>query len=261
MISPSSTNPKVTRDASGKPRRYIFRVCFIDPFQGTVMAKFARETLKKTRAAILRDIKNDYSVGLANYFTREFKKRGGTIVADVPYSEGDKDFRAQLTAIKSHNPDCVFVPGYYNEAGSIARQARELGIRVPLLGGDGWDSPKLTEIGRDAINGCYFSNHYSHEDRSARVQDFVKSFKREFRETPNGLAALGYDAARVLFQSMERAKELDGTKLADAIAGTKNFKGVTGDISINQHHDAVKPAVVLEVRGGQFKYVTTINPS
>ena len=255
MISPSSTNPKVTELGD-----YIFRVCFIDPFQGTVMAKFAAENLKLKKVAILRDVKNDYSVGLADYFAKKFKEMGGTIVADQAYSSGDTDFKTQLTNIKGKGPEALMVPGYYTEVGLIARQAREAGITVPLLGGDGWDSPKLAEIGGKSVEGSYFSNHYSQEDQSAVVQTFVTEYKKAYNAVPDGLAAMGYDAALVLADAMNRAPDLNSASVRTAIAQTVNFPGVTGTITINSDRNAVKPAVVLVVENGQYKYRTTITP-
>ena len=255
MISPSSTNPKVTEIGD-----YIFRVCFIDPFQGLVMSRFAIETLKIKKAAILRDVKNDYSVGLANVFTQAFTKAGGAIVDDKSYSAGDIDFKSQLTAIRSKNPEAIFVPGYYTEVGLIARQARELGIKVPLMGGDGWDSPKLKEIGGDAINGSYFSNHYSAEDKSPNVQKFIADYKKAHNEVPDGLAAMGYDAAKVLADAMTRAPDLSSASIRKALAETKDYRGVTGMITIDEKRNATKSAVVLNIDAGQFKYQTTIKP-
>lgn len=255
MVTPSSTNPKVTEQGD-----YIFRVCFIDPFQGHVMAKFAAENLKAKKVAILRDVKNDYSVGLANFFIETFKKSGGEIVIDQSYSAGDIDFKSQLTAIRSKNPEAIFVPGYYTEVGLVARQARELGIKATLLGGDGWDSPKLKEIGGVALDNSYFANHYSHEDKSPVVQDFSKKFQAQFNVVPDGLAAMGYDAAIVLADAMNRAKSFDSKDVRDALAETQNFAGVTGKISIDKNRNPVKSAVVLKVINGDFKYQTTINP-
>jgi len=255
MISPSSTNPGVTQVGD-----YIFRVCFIDPFQGLVMAKFATNTLKVKNVAILRDIKNDYSVGLADVFIENFKKMGGKIVADQSYSEGDTDFSAQLTSLKSANPQAVFVPGYYGEVGLIARQAKKLGLNAPLMGGDGWDSPKLFEIGGDSLNGAYFSNHYSVDDPSAAIQKFVGEYKARYGATPDALAALAYDAAHILVDSMKKANSTDGPKLRDAIAQTKDYPGVTGRITIDQDRNSVKPAVVLQVKDGKLAYVETITP-
>lgn len=255
MVTPSSTNPKVTQQGD-----FIFRVCFIDPFQGKVMATFARDNLKVSKVAVLRDVKNDYSVGLADFFTQTFKEKGGTILIDQSYSAGDMDFKAQLTAIRSKNPEAIFVPGYYTEVGLIARQARELGIKAPLLGGDGWDSDKLTQIGGRAIAGSFFSNHYSNEDQSPLVQDFIKRFRAKHQSDPDGLSSMGYDAMKVLADAMTRAKSLDGQDVRDALAVTKDFKGVTGNITIDENRNPVKPAVVLEVTEAGYKYRTTIAP-
>lgn len=255
MVSPSSTNPQVT--ALGD---YIFRVCFIDPFQGQVMAKFALDTLKVKKVAILRDVRNDYSVGLANFFIETFKAGGGEIVVDQSYSAGDVDFKAQLTAIREKKPEAVFVPGYYTEVGLVARQAKELGLNVPLMGGDGWDSPKLTEIGGKSIEGSYFSNHYSHEDKAAHVQDFIAKYKADYKVIPDGLAAMGYDAAKVLFEAMKKSPGLTTKEIRDQLAQTKDYQGVTGKITINEKRDAVKSAVVLRVDKDGFKYQTTVAP-
>jgi branched-chain amino acid transport system substrate-binding protein len=254
MISPSSTNPAVTQKGD-----YIFRTCFIDPFQGTVAAKFALDTLKAKKAAILTDQKNDYSVGLTEFFTESFGK-GGEIVASETYSEGDTDFRAQLTNIKSKNPDVIYIPGYYTEVGNIAVQARSLGMKQPLMGGDGWDSPKLFAIGKDAIQGSYFSNHYSADSTDPRVVKFVADFQKRYNERPDALAAVGYDAALVMIDSIKRAGSTDRAKIRDAIAATKNYPGVTGTITIDKDRNAIKPAVILQVKGNKAVYVTTVKP-
>lgn len=255
LISPASTNPDITKVGD-----YIFRVCFIDPFQGFVGAKFARENLKVKRAAILRDVKNDYSVGLADVFATEFKKMGGEIVADLSYQSGDIDFKAQLTQIRSKNPEIIYVPGYYTEAGLIALQTRQLGIKAPLLGGDGWDSDRLSEIGKDAINGNYYSNHYTSESTDPIVTEFIKKFKAKYNENPDAFAALAYDAARILAQAIERAPELTSKAIRDELARTKDFVGVTGKISMNENRDAIKSAVIVQVNGNQRKFITTITP-
>lgn len=255
MISPSSTNPKVTEVGD-----YIFRVCFIDPFQGSVMAKFAAENLQAKKVAILRDVKSDYSVGLSKFFTEAFKKAGGEIVVDQSYSSGEVDFNSQLTSIRAKKPDAIFVPGYYTEVGLIAKQARKLGIKVPLLGGDGWDSEKLHEIGGKSLNNSYFSNHYSQDDQSPAVQNFIKNYKASYNKIPDGLAAMGYDAALVLFAAMEKTKAAGPAETRDALAKTKDFQAVTGKISIDEKRNASKPAVVLEVKDGKFLYKTTVNP-
>ncbi len=255
MISPSSTNPKVTTIGD-----YIFRVCFIDPFQGEVMAKFAAETLKVKKVAILRDVKSDYSLGLSDYFKAAFVKGGGEIVVDQTYSSGDVDFNSQLTSIRSKKPEVIFIPGYYTEVGLIAKQARKLGIKVPLLGGDGWDSTKLYEIGGKSLNNSYFSNHYSKDDQAPSVQTFVKNYEAAYKATPDGLAAMGYDAALVLIAAMEKTKNLTPKEIRDAIASTKDFSAVTGKISIDDKRNARKPAVDLEVKDGKFLYKSTVSP-
>jgi branched-chain amino acid transport system substrate-binding protein len=257
MISPSSTNPEVT--AIGD---YIFRVCFIDPFQGTVMAKFAHDTLKATKVAILKDVASDYSMGLAKFFTQTFTdpKMGGTIVKESSYHKGDMDFKAQLTELKSAKPDAVYLPGYYTDVGLIVQQARELGITVPFMGGDGWDSEKLYELGGKALNGCYFSNHYSVQDPSPRIQKFIADYKAAYGGVPDALAALGYDAMRVAADAVARSKSFSGPDVRDAIAATRDFDGVTGKISLDALRNAVKPAVVLKVEDGKQVYQTTIAP-
>lgn len=255
MITPSSTNPKVTEVGD-----FVFRVCFIDPFQGTVMAKFATETLKIKKVALLRDMKSDYSVGLADFFTQKFKELGGEIIADASYQSGDVDFKAQLTQIKSKSPDGIFIPGYYTEVGLIARQARELGIKAVFMGGDGWDSEKLSEIGQDAINGGYFSNHYSNESTDPVAVDYAKKFQEKYKKSPDGLSAAGYDAAKILVKALESAAEISPKGIRDELAKIKDYPGVTGKITIDEKRNATKSAVVVQVQGKVNKYVTTINP-
>jgi len=259
MITPSSTNARVTRDG-GKLRAYVFRVCFIDPFQGTVMAKFARETMKIGKVAVLRDVSNDYSVGLADFFAAKFKELGGQIVSDQSYKDDDKDFKAQLTAIKNKGPEALYVPGYYGAVALIARQARELGMKQPLMGGDGWDSAQLYEVAKGALDGSYFSNHYSQENPDPLIQDFIKRYKESFGQVPDGLAATGYDAARIAIEAMEKAKDLSGPAIREVLAQTKGFRGVTGNISIDADHNAVKPAVVLKIDKNAAHYAATVNP-
>jgi branched-chain amino acid transport system substrate-binding protein len=255
MVTPTSTNPKVT--AIGD---YVFRVCFIDPFQGFAMAKFARENLKLNKVAVLRDLKSDYSTGLTDVFTRKFTEMGGKIVAVETFSQGDSDFRGQLTAIKRANPDGIYVPGYYSEVGVIARQAKELGLTVPIMGGDGWDSEKLFELGGSAVEGNYFSNHYSSDDPSPRVQQWVAAYKAAYGVVPDALATLAYDAANVAIDAMKRAPDLSGKSIRDALAQTKDFPGVAGTITMDDNRNAVKPLVILKVGSGKFEYVTTVTP-
>ena len=255
MISPASTNPKVTEVGD-----YIFRVCFIDPFQGTVMANFARKTLKLQNVAVFTDVKSDYSLGLAKFFKERFTSDGGKIAVEQNYSAGDKDFNAQLTAIKAANPDGIFLPGYYTEVGLIVLQARQLGITCPIFGGDGWESSSLVPIGGKALEGCYFSTHYSPESTSPAVQNFVKAYKAKYNQTPDAMAALGYDSAMILADAMKRAGTIDPAKVRDALAATKDFHGVTGDITIDANRNASKPAVILEIKNGGFHFVQTVSP-
>jgi branched-chain amino acid transport system substrate-binding protein len=275
MITPSSTNPKVTQVGD-----FIFRMCFIDPFQGTVMAKFTALDLKLQRVAVLKDVKNEYSVGLSQFFTQAFVQLGGQVVVEQAYSAGDQDFRAQLTAIKAKKPQAIYLPGYYTEAGLIARQARELGITVPILGGDGWESDQLIGIGGEALEGCYYSNHFAVDNPDSTLQGFLARFKAKFGAEPNAISGLAYDAANVLFGSMEQLHAQDpnafaalgsnkaGTserkeacrKIRDLIAATKGYVGVTGTITLDENRNASKPAVVLEIKGGKKVYNTMIAP-
>ncbi|MFN8178628.1 MAG: ABC transporter substrate-binding protein [bacterium] len=275
MITPSSTNPAVTRVGD-----CIFRMCFLDDFQGGVMARFAADSLRVKRAAILKDVKNDYSVGLAQFFTDAFGAAGGSVVIEQAYSAGDQDFRAQLTAIKAKSPDIVVVPGYYTEAGLIARQARELGITAPLLGGDGWESEQLLKIGGEALDGCFYSNHWALDKPDPRLQEFLAKYRARFQGDPDSMAGLGYDAARVLFAALERLATEDpatfaglgtskaGTparrkataKLRDLIAATRDYAGVTGTITLDLNRNASKPAVIIGVEHGQKVFRATMAP-
>jgi branched-chain amino acid transport system substrate-binding protein len=246
MISPSSTNPDVTDIGN-----YIFRVCFLDDFQGWVVAKFAHDNLKAAKVAILYDQSQAYSSGLADFFEKAFKEMGGTIATRQAYTGGNLEISSQLQQIKNSNPDAIFLPGYYSDAGTIIRKAREAGIKAVFLGGDGWDSEELPKIAGDAINGNYFANHYAPEEPRPEVKNFVEKYTKEYGSTPDGLAALGYDAALVLFDAMERAPSLKGPELRDALAATKNFTGVTGTFSIDANRNAKKSAVIVEYKGGK----------
>lgn len=254
MISPSSTNPQVTKIGD-----MIFRVCFIDPFQGYVGAKFAHDNLKLTTAATLYNRAQAYSAGLNEEFVKNFKQLGGEVLIQQAYSDGDNDFSAQLTAIREKHPQFIYIPGYYTEVVTIAKQARKLGITCPMIGGDGWVSDELKNAG-SALDGCYFSDHYAKEDKRPEVQTFLAKYKAAYGSAPDSMAALGYDAANLLFDAMTRAKSLSGTDLAAAIAATKDFKAVTGSITINKNRDADKIAVIQKLEGGVFSYYTTIQP-
>jgi branched-chain amino acid transport system substrate-binding protein len=256
MIAISSTAPRVTELGN-----YIFRVCFIDPFQGAVLAKFARDSLHAQRVAILTSVDNAYSVGISKVFREKFTAAGGVIVADQRHSEGDKDFRAQLTAIKAANPDAIFHSGNYTEGALICRQARALGFTGPLIGGDAWEAPQLIEIGGAAVEGVYYSTHGSPESTAPEVRNFVRKFRARWDdETPDSIAALGYDAAGLLADAIKRAGTTDEPQLRDAIAATKDFAGVTGRITIDEQRNATKSAVILTVKDGRFKYVETVQP-
>lgn len=257
MISPSSTNPAVTEKGE-----YIFRMCFIDSYQGESMANYISKQLKMNRAAILVDVKSDYSTGLAQFFERAFVANGGRIVVKQSYAKGDNDFRSQLTSIRSANPQVIFIPGYYNDIGQIAIQARDLGITQPLAGGDGWESPKLVEIGGKALEGSFYSNHYFAGDAQPLVRQFVEQYRERFGQTPDSLAALGYDSAKVLANAMSQAAQLDGPAIRDQIAATKNFPGVTGTITLGPDRNPTgKKLVILEVRNGNVVLKDTIDPS
>jgi branched-chain amino acid transport system substrate-binding protein len=255
MVSPSSTNPKVTQIGD-----YIFRVCYIDPFQGKVMATFTRQTLKLDKVAILKDVKNDYSIGLADAFQKAFVASGGTIAVEQSYAAGDTDFSAQVTAIKSSGAQAIWVPGYYAEVGAIARTAARLGVKVPLLGGDGWDAPELFTIGGDALNGSYFSNHFAPDQASALSQKFVADFKAKYGQEPTGLGALGYDGVMVIADAIKRAGKVDPTAIRDALAVTKDYEAVTGKITMDKDRNPEKSVVVLKIDGGKAKYEALVNP-
>ncbi len=256
MISPSSTNPKVTEVGD-----YIFRVCFIDPFQGTVMANFASKTLNAKKVAVFTDAKSDYSKGLAKFFKEKFVANSGTIAVELDYNGGDKDFKAQLTAIKAANPDGIFVPGYYTDAALICVQAKQLGLTVPLFGGDGWESEKLVEIGGAAVEGTCLSTHYHPDVGSDQSRKFVENYRKRWKgKTPDALAACAYDSALVLADAIRRAGGTDGQKLRDALAATKDFAAVTGRITINERRDATKAAVILQVKDGKYQYLETVAP-
>jgi branched-chain amino acid transport system substrate-binding protein len=258
MISPASTNPVVT-DAGD----YVFRVCFTDDFQAAVVGYFAFDQGCRN-VAIFKDIKNDYSVAFAANFSKEIQRLGGKVVGEQVFQEGDTDFKAQLTTLAAAKPDAILVPGYYSEVGTIARQAREVGIKVPLLGGDGWDSPKLVPGAGGpgaALEGCFFSNHYfSAELKEEVTQTFLAAFKAKFNVDPDALAALGYDAARLCVDALKRAGSTEGPKLRDAIATTKDFAGVTGRITLDAKRNARKAALILQVRGDRFHVFKSYTP-
>ena len=255
QISPSSTNPKVTEKGD-----YIFRVCFTDPFQGKLLAEFGLQTLNAKRVAVLTDVASAYSVGLADYFKQPFVSGGGTIIGEQKYNGGDKDFKAQLTAIKAQNPEAIFVPGYYTEVGLIVLQARQLGIEVPMFGGDGWEAPELIQIAGDSLKNTFYSTHFSPWKDTPAVQSFVKAFQTKYNgEIPDAMAALGYDSVLVLADAIKRAGTTESAKLRDAIAAT-DINGATGRTKIDEHRDAPKAAVIITVENGKFKFLRDVQP-
>ena len=255
MISPSSTHPHVT--AVGD---YVFRVCFVDPFQGEAMADFAVLTLKARKAAILTDFNSPYSKSLAESFASRLESLGGQIVTNQVYVQGDRDYMAQLVSIRAKRPDVIYVPGYYGEIGLIAKQLKQLRLRQPLLGGDGWESDQLWQLGGLSLNGSYITSHYAADDPSTVVRQFVVDYKARYATLPDSLAALGYDAMGVLAEALRRSGTTDGPALRDAVAQTRDFKGVTGIITLDSDRNATKPAVILRLQNGKFVYNGTVQP-
>jgi branched-chain amino acid transport system substrate-binding protein len=255
MVSPSSTNPKVTEVGD-----YVFRVCFLDPFQGFVMAKFAREKQHLSKVAILKDVRNDYSIGLSDAFKKAFTEMGGQIVAEESYSAGDTEFSAQLTKIKGLAPDGLYIPGYYTEVGTIARQARRLGITVPMMGGDGWESPELHKIGGADVVGSYFSNHFAHDNPTPNAKKFIDAYQAKFHEPSGALSALGYDAVMVIADAIKRAHSAEPKAIRDALAQTKDFDAVTGKLTLDANRNPVKSAVVVRVTDSGEVFEAEIAP-
>ena len=260
VLTATGTNEKITVD-NGKVRPFAFRSCFIDPFQGRVMANYASNSLKAKTAVIYVDNSSDYSKGLSASFEATFVKNGGKIVAKEAFLQKDQDFKATLTKIKALNADTVFIPAYYEEVGKIVKQARELGITSPLLGTDGWDDPKVVEIaGAAALNNTFFSNHYSSEDKDPNVVKFVEAYKKEYNQDPNALSALGYDSGLLIIDAIKRANSTDSVKIKEALEQTKNLQVSTGIITIDSNHNPVKSAVVIEMKNGKQTFKEKINP-
>jgi len=254
LLAPAATAVNVTVDEkANKVRDFIFRVCYLDSDQGRRMANFALEELNVKNAAIYGSTSDDYATGLAKYFKEEFTAKGGTIVAEEGFVNGDKDFRATLTKIKSANPEFIYVPGYYTEVAVLIKQAREMGITCPIGGGDGWDSPDMVSVaGAEALNNTYFTNHYSVEDPDPAIQSFVEAYKAKYNKLPDSFAALGYDAAKLLADAIERAGEAYPIKIKEALEATKDFPGITGTMSIDENHNPVKNIVVIEYKDGNL---------
>ncbi|BBB93003.1 MAG TPA: ABC transporter substrate-binding protein [Methylomusa anaerophila] len=262
FVATATTNPKVTLDEkTGKTKDYVFRACFIDPFQGTVGANFALNALKVKKAAIMVDNSSDYSKGLTQFFKDAFTKGGGQILAEEAFLQKDQDFKAILTKIKAQNPDLIYLPAYYEEVGKIVKQAREMGINVPILGSDGWDSPKLVEIGgKEAMNNTYFTNLYSVEDTNPASKAFVEAYKKEYGQIPDAMSAMGYDAAYLLVDAIKRANSTEAAKIREALAATKGFKSLSGDMDLSATHDAIRSAAIIEMKDGKQVYKDTVKP-
>ena len=261
LITASATADDVTVDSNGKVREYIFKTCFSDSFQGVMMANFATNDLKLTKAAVLVDSTSDYSKGLAKNFKGTYKKNGGTVLTEEAYQANDTDFKAVLAKIKNTNPDVLYVPGYYQEVGLIVRQARDMGLNVPILGGDGYESPKLAELaGKDALNNVYYSTHYSSMDTSPEAVKFRQAFTKKYGKEPDAFSALGYDMGYFLADALKRAGSTDSAKLTSALAATKNFKGVTGVFSMDKNHNPVKSVTIIQMKDGQATFLKKLAP-
>jgi branched-chain amino acid transport system substrate-binding protein len=259
MVSGTATNPKVTV-YDGKRKSYVFRACFIDPFQGSVAANFALKTLKGKTAAVLYDISNDYSKGLAEVFKATFEKGQGSVTTYESYQKDDVDFSALVTKVGVKKPDLIFIPDYYNKVALIARQVREKGLKAVMIGGDGWDSPELVKIGGKAVIGGYFTNHYSPERKDKIAEAFIDKYKQKHGQVPDALGALSYDATVIVLQALDKAQKPTSEEILKSLSALKNFQGVTGRITFDKNGDAVKSAVVLKVDKDGFKYVATVNP-
>jgi len=257
----SATADDVTLTSDGKVQEYVFRVCFIDSFQGTAMAKYASENLSVKKAVIIMDSSSDYGKGLAKNFKENFEKAGGTIVAEEAYVAKDTDFNAILTKIKGLDFDVIYIPGYYNEAGLIIKQARALGITAPILGADGFDSPVLLELaGAEALNNVYFTNHYSSLDKDPAVIKFIEDFKAKYNKEPDAFNALGYDLVKFVADAIGRAEKLNGESVKKALEETENFTGVTGTLSVDEYHNPVKSIIVIGLENGKQVSAVKINP-
>jgi branched-chain amino acid transport system substrate-binding protein len=260
MITPTSTNPRVTVREDGRRKANVFRACFIDPFQGKVAAIFALNNLKAKRAAVLYDIGNDYTKGLAEFFRDAFQKGGGEILLYESYSKDDVDFSALLTRVKAENPDILFLPDYYNKVALIAKQARAIGVKAILLGGDGWDSPDMVKIAGEAIEGGYFTNHYSPDDPRKEVQDWVAKYEKRYGSKPDALGTLAYDATNLLLAAIREANSTEVSKVREKLQQIKGFKSVSGEISFDEYGNPIKSAVILQYKGGKQVFVTSVSP-
>lgn len=255
MVSPWSTNPKTTEG-----KKFVFRACFIDDFQGRVMAKFARDNLKAQTAAVLYDVASEYNKGIAEFFKKFFEAAGGKVVAFQSYTKDDKDFSSQLTIIKAANPDVLFLPNYYNEVPLQAQQARRLGLTCPFIGSDSWGSEELLRLGAKDLEGSFFSTHYAPDIATPKAQKFIKDYEAKYGKKPDDVAALTYDAGQLLCAAITKAQSLDRKKVREALAAIQKFEGVTGQMNFENLCDPIKSAVILQIKDGKFKYYATVQP-
>ena len=255
LLTPTATAISITKVGD-----YVFRSCFIDPFTGRIMARFAIEHLQARRGVVMTDVKQDYSIGVSAELKAYYGQQGGQVLQEFSFSSGDTDFRAQLTSLKSLQPDVVFLPGYYTEAALILRQARQLGIKAPFVGGEGWDSPSLISVAGKSAEGSFYTDHFSPDDPATLVRTFVQAYKTKYGTSPDALSALFYDGAGLLADAIRRAGSTEPAKIRDALAATKNFPGVTGNISVDEQRNASKPVVIVTIENGQLKMVERVEP-
>lgn len=260
LMAPVATAPMITVEKDGKVKPFIFRACFIDPFQGKVMATFADKTLKLKKVAIFFDSSSDYSKGLSDVFAKTLEGTGGKIVAKEAFLAKDVDFKSALTKIKATNPEALFVPAYYEEVSKIVKQAREVGLTCPILGSDGWDSPKLAEIaGGAALNNTYFCSAYSAQDKDPNVQNFIKAYKEKYKAEPDNFSIHGYDAALVVVEAIKKAGNTDGKKIAEELAKIKDFPVATGKFTVDKDHNPVSGGIIIELKDGVQTFKEKIN--
>ena len=255
LLTPSATAIPITKVGD-----YVFRSCFTDPFTGRIMARFAVEHLQARHGVIMTDVKQDYSIGVSAELKSYFGQQGGQVLQEFSFSSGDTDFRAQLTSLKSLQPDVVFLPGYYTEAALILRQARQLGVKAPFVGGEGWDSPSLVSVAGKSAEGSFYTDHFSPDDPAPLVRTFVQAYKAKYGTGPDALSALWYDGAGLLADAIRRAGSTEPAKIRDALAATNNFPGITGNISLDEQRNASKPGVILTIENGQIKMVERVEP-
>ena len=262
LITPWSTNPKTTLDTTtGKPKDYVFRACYTDPFEGRVLARFVLDKLKAKKVAVLYDVASEAPKSQADLFRLTFEELGGKTVAFETYTTGDRDFSAQLTKIKSANPDVIFLPAYYNDVGLIAQQAHRAGITQPLVGSDAWSSPELIKLSNGTVEGDYFANHYASDIATPTAKKFIDAYTKQYGTIPDDVAALTYDSMGLLFEAIKKSPSLDRKVVRDSLATLANYPGVTGNIQFTAGSgDPVKSAVIMQIKGDKFVWVMNAAP-